>query len=61
MSQRNLYKHLVTTGAVKYPLLLKKPVITFSQWLALSSERRYQLKKQYKKYNIEIPTQDYES
>jgi len=60
MSQRNLYKHLVSTGAIKYPVLLKAPVLTFSQWLALSSERRYQLKKQYKKYNIEIPTQENE-
>jgi hypothetical protein len=45
-------------GLIKYPLLLKAPPLTFNQWMSLSSERRYQLKKTYKKYNIEIPTQD---
>ena len=58
MSQRNLYKHYLAMGLIKYPLLLKAPPLTFNQWIALSSERRYQLKKSYKKYNIEIPTQD---
>ena len=58
MKQRNLYKHYIETGAIKYPLLLNAPVLSFAQWIALSSERRYQLKKTYKKYNIEIPTQD---
>jgi len=58
MKQRNLYKHYIETGAIKYPLLLKAPVLSFAQWIALSSERRYQLKKTYKKHNIEIPTQD---
>ena len=58
MKQRNLYKHYIETGAIKYPLLLKAPVLSFAQWFALSSERRYQLKKSYKKYNIEIPTRD---
>jgi|TARA_R110000868_G_scaffold275473_2_gene535195 hypothetical protein len=60
MSQRNLYKHYLDTGAIKYPLLLKAPVLTFNQWQALTSERRYQLRKTYKKFNIEIPTQEYE-
>lgn len=58
MSQRNLYKHSLEMGLIKYPLLLKAPPLTFNQWMSLSSERRYQLKKSYKKYNIEIPTQD---
>ena len=58
MSQRNLYKHSLEMGLIKYPLLLKAPTLTFNQWMSLSSERRYQLKKTYKKYNIEIPTQD---
>ena len=58
MSQRNLYKHYLAMGLIKYPLLLKAPPLTFNQWMSLSSERRYQLKKTYKKYNIEIPTQD---
>ena len=31
MSQRNLYKHYLDTGAIKYPLLLKAPVLTFNQ------------------------------
>ena len=57
MSQRVLYKHLSQMGLIKYPLLLKENPLTFAQWMALSSERRYQLKKTYKKYNIEIPTQ----
>jgi hypothetical protein len=60
MSQRVLYKHLSQMGLIKYPLLLKENPLTFSQWIALSSERRYQLKKTYKKYNIEIPTQENE-
>jgi hypothetical protein len=60
MSQRVLYKHLSQMGLIKYPQLLKAPPLTFNQWMGLSSERRYQLKKQYKKYNIEIPSQDYE-
>jgi len=47
-------------GLIKYPQLLKAPPLTFNQWMGLSSERRYQLRKTYKKYNIEIPTQDYE-
>jgi hypothetical protein len=58
MTQRNLYKHYLEMGLIKYPLLLKAPPLTFNQWMSLSSERRYQLKKTYKKYNIEIPTQD---
>ena len=58
MSQRNLYKHYLAMGLIKYPLLLKAPPLTFNQWMSLSSERRYQLKKSYKKFNIEIPTQD---
>ena len=58
MSQRNLYKHYLSMGLIKYPLLLKAPPLTFNQWMSLSSERRYQLKKTYKKYNIEIPAQD---
>jgi hypothetical protein len=45
-------------GLIKYPLLLKENPLTFAQWMALSSERRYQLKKTYKKYNIEIPTEN---
>jgi hypothetical protein len=58
MSQRNLYKHYLAMGLIKYPLLLKENPLSFTQWIALSSERRYQLKKTYKKYNIEIPSQD---
>lgn len=58
MSQKNLYKHLSQMGLIKYPLLLKENPLTFAQWMSLSSERRYQLKKLYKKYNIEIPMQD---
>lgn len=58
MSQRNLYKHYLQTGAIKYPVMLKENPLTFAQWIALSSDRRYQLKKTYKKYNIEIPTRD---
>ena len=58
MKQRNLYKHYLSMGLIKYPLLLKAPPLTFNQWMSLSSERRYQLKKTYKKYNIEIPSQD---
>lgn len=58
MTQRNLYKHYLSIGSIQYPLLLKAPPLTFNQWMSLSSERRYQLKKTYKKYNIEIPTQD---
>jgi hypothetical protein len=58
MKQRNLYKHYIETGAIKYPILLKAPVLSFAQWIALSSERRYQLKKTYKKHNIEIPTEN---
>ena len=60
MSQRNLYNHSLQMGLIKYPLLLKENPLTFAQWIALSSERRYQLKKTYKKYNIEIPTQENE-
>lgn len=60
MSQRVLYKHYLSMGLIKYPLLLKENPLTFAQWIALSSERRYQLKKTYKKYNIEIPTQENE-
>jgi hypothetical protein len=45
-------------GLIKYPLLLKENPLTFLQWMSLSSERRYQLKKKYKKFNIEIPTRD---
>ena len=58
MSQRNLYKHSLQTGAIKYPLLLKKSQMSFEEWMSLSSSKRYQLKKTYKKFNIEIPTQD---
>jgi hypothetical protein len=57
MSQRNLYKHSLETGAIKYPLLLKAPPLNFIQWIALSSKERYQLKKTYKKFNIEIPSE----
>ena len=58
MSQRNLYNHSLQMGLIKYPLLLKENPLTFLQWMSLSSERRYQLKKTYKKFNIEIPTRD---
>jgi len=58
MSQRNLFKHYVSIGAIKYSLLLKKSQMSFDEWMSLSSSKRYQLKKQYKKLNIEIPTQD---
>lgn len=58
MSQRNLFKHYVSIGAIKYPLLLKKSQMSFDEWMSLSSSKRYQLKKTYKKFNIEIPTQD---
>ena len=58
MSQRNLFKHYASIGAIKYPVMLKENPLTFAQWIALSSDRRYQLKKTYKKYNIEIPTRD---
>ena len=58
MSQRNLYKHYLQTGAIKYPLLLKKSQMSFEEWMSLSSSKRYQLRKTYKKFNIEIPTQD---
>jgi hypothetical protein len=58
MSQRNLYKHYLQIGAINYPLLLKKSQMSFEEWMSLSSSKRYQLKKQYKKLNIEIPTQD---
>jgi hypothetical protein len=60
MSQRNLYKHALNIGAIKYPILLKAPPLTFNQWMSLSSERRYKLKKTYKKYNIEIPSEENE-
>lgn len=52
MSQQNLYKHYIETGAIKYPLLLKAPVLSFAQWMALSSERRYQLKKHIKNLTL---------
>jgi len=58
MTQRNLYKHSLEMGLIKYPLLLKAPPLTFNQWMNLSSVKRYQLKKQYKKLNIEIPTEN---
>jgi hypothetical protein len=58
MSQRILYKHYVRIGAIKYPIDLKPAPLNFAQWMSLSSERRYKLKKTYKKYNIEIPTQE---
>ena len=58
MSQRNLFKHYVSIGAIKYPLLLKKSQMSFDEWMSLSSSKRYQLRKTYKKFNIEIPTQD---
>ena len=58
MSQRNLYKHSLQMGLIKYPILLKSPPLTWTQWMSLSSERRYKLKKTYKKYNIEIPSED---
>jgi hypothetical protein len=45
-------------GLIKYPILLKSPPLTWTQWMSLSSERRYKLKKTYKKYNIEIPSED---
>jgi len=56
MSQRNLYKHYLQTGVIKYPLLLKKSQMSFEEWMSLSSSKRYQLRKTYKKFNIEIPT-----
>ena len=58
MSQRNLFKHYVSIGAIKYPLLLKKSQMSFDEWMSLSSSKRYQLRKTYKKFNIEIPSQD---
>jgi hypothetical protein len=58
MSQRNLYKHYLQTGVIKYPLLLKKSQMSFEEWMSLSSSKRYQLRKTYKKFNIDIPTQD---
>ena len=58
MSQRNLYNHYVSIVAIKYPLLLKKSQMSFEEWMSLSSSKRYQLRKTYKKFNIEIPTQD---
>jgi hypothetical protein len=32
--------------------------MSFEEWMSLSSSKRYQLRKTYKKFNIEIPTQD---
>ena len=58
MSQRNLYNHYVSIGAIKYPLLLKKSQMSFDEWMSLSSSKRYQLRKTYKKFNIEIPTEN---
>jgi hypothetical protein len=58
MSQRNLFKHYASIGAINYPLLLKKSQMSFEEWMSLSSSKRYQLRKTYKKFNIEIPTQD---
>jgi len=60
MTQRNLYKHSLSIGSVKYPLLLKKSQMSFDEWMSLSSHKRYQLKKTYKKFNIDIPTQENE-
>jgi len=60
MTQRNLYKHSLSIGSVKYPLLLKKSQMSFDEWMSLSSSKRYQLKKTYKKFNIDIPTQENE-
>ena len=58
MSQRVLYKHYLTIGAINYPLLLKKSQMSFKEWMSLTSDKRYQLRKTYKKFNIEIPTSD---
>ena len=58
MSQRNLFKHYVLIGAINYPLLLKKSQMSFKEWMSLTSDKRYQLKKTYKKFNIEIPTEN---
>jgi hypothetical protein len=58
MSQRNLFKHYASIGAIKYPLLLKKSQMSFDEWMSLSSSKRYQLKKTYKKFNIDIPTEN---
>jgi len=58
MSQRNLYKHYLQIGTINYPLLLKKSQMSFEEWMSLSSSKRYQLRKTYKKFNIEIPTRD---
>ena len=32
--------------------------MSFDEWMSLSSNKRYQLKKTYKKFNIDIPNQD---
>jgi hypothetical protein len=60
MSQRVIYKHALSIGSIQYPILLKKSQMSFEEWMSLTSSKRYQLRKTYKKFNIETPTQDNE-
>ncbi len=55
MTQRNLYKHLKAVGMIQYE---KEEAITWIEWIALKSEKRYQLKKYYQRNNIKLPTQN---
>ena len=57
MSQRNLHKHLKAMGMIKYE---QEDAITWIEWIALKSEKRYQLKKYYLRNNIKLPTNESE-
>lgn len=57
MTQRNLYKHLKAVGMIKYE---QEDAITWMEWIALKSEKRYQLKKYYQRNNIKLPTNERE-
>lgn len=58
MSQRILYNHFLSIGAIKYPIDLKPAPLNFEQWMKLSHRKRYELKKTYIKNNVQIPTQE---
>ncbi len=55
MTQMNLYKHLNAMGMIPRP---KEEAISWIEWIALKSEKRYQLKKYYQRNNIKLPTQN---
>ena len=38
----------------------KETAITWIEWMALKSEKRYQLKKYYQRNNIKLPTNESE-